>query len=115
MRNSFMRLVVIFDLPTLTKTDQRRYRKFLKFLTSEGYLMIQYSVYCKLCINNDSAKTASKKLMNNAPSEGDVRYLIITELQYQNIININNIHSLQETVTTTDRTLMIGEMNDENS
>ena len=115
MHSSFMRLIVIFDLPTETKADVRVYRKFVKFLTNDGFLRIQYSVYCKLCINSDSAKTAAKRLMNNSPSNGDVRYLIITELQYQNIVNVNDTYSLQETITTTDRTLMIGEMNDENS
>ena len=105
----------MFDLPMVTKHDQRRYRKFVEFLTSEGFLRIQYSVYGKLCINNDSAKTASKRLRNNAPSEGDVRYLIITETQYQGIVNLNGTYSLQETITTTDRTLLIGGMNNEDS
>ena len=114
-RNSFMRLIVIFDLPTETKTDQRNYRKFIKFLTKEGFLRIQYSVYSKLCINSDSAKTASKKLLTNSPTKGDVRYLIITETQYQNIVNVNNTYSIQEVITNTDRTLLIGGMNNEDS
>lgn len=114
MHSSFMRLIVIFDLPTETKTDLRNYRKFVKFLINEGFLRIQYSVYGKLCINSDSAKTATKKVTKNAPSKGDIRYLVITETQYQNIVSINNQYSLQEKVTTTDRTLMIGGMNDEN-
>ena len=115
IRNSFMRIVVIFDLPTETKADLRRYRKFVKFLVNEGYLRVQYSVYSKLCINSNSASTATKRLTNNSPAEGDVRYLVITEKQYQNIVNINDVHSLQEAVTTTDRTLMIGGMNGEDS
>lgn len=115
IRNSFMRLIVIFDLPTETKADQRRYRKFVKYLANEGYLRVQYSVYSKLCINSNSAVTASKKLENNTPSDGDVRYLVITEGQYQKIINVNNTYSLQETITTTDRTLLIGGMNDEDN
>lgn len=115
IRNSFMRLIVIFDLPTESKTDQRNYRKFVKYLTKEGFLRIQYSVYSKLCINSDSAKTASKRLSSNSPTEGDVRYLIITETQYQNIVSVNNIYSLQENITNTDRTLLIGGMNDEDS
>lgn len=115
MRNSFMRLIVIFDLPTETKKDLKEYRDFVKFLTKEGYLRIQFSVYSKLCINNDSAKTASKKIMKNSPIKGDVRYLIITETQYKSIVNVNNKYTLQEAITTTDRTLMIGGMNDENS
>lgn len=114
-RNSFMRLLVIFDLPTETKTDVKRYRKFVKFLVGDGYLRIQFSVYSKLCINHNSAITATKRLKNNSPENGDVRYLIITENQYQNIVSINDVYSLQEKLTTNDRTLLIGGMNDENS
>ena len=86
--DNFMRLILFFDLPMVTKTDQRRYRKFIKFLTGDGYIMLQYSVYCKLCINNDSVKTYKKRLEDNSPSEGNIRYLIITENQYQGIKNI---------------------------
>lgn len=110
-----MRLIVIFDLPVETKQDQRNYRKFVRYLTNEGYLMIQYSVYAKLCINANSAKTASKKLKLNSPNDGDIRYLIISEGQYQNIVSINRKYSLQEEITNTNRTLMFGEMNNENS
>ena len=49
----------------------------------------------------------------NAPAEGDVRFLIVTERQFQNIANINGSYSLQEQITTTDLTLMIGGLNDE--
>ncbi len=114
IKNRFMRLVVIFDLPTITKTDKRNYRKFVKYLKNEGYIRIQYSVYSKLCINNNSCSTASKKLENNAPKDGDIRYMIITENQYLSIANINNVYSLQEQITTMDRTIIIGGMNSEN-
>lgn len=110
-----MRLIVMFDLPVETGIDKSNYRKFVKFLSEEGYIMIQYSIYCKLCINNDAIATAKKKLENKCPLNGDVRYLAITEKQYQNIRNINNTYSLEEQITTTDRTLIIGDMNNENS
>ena len=109
----FMRLILMFDLPIETKAEQREYRKFVKFLKNEGFIRIQYSVYSKLCINKDSAKTISKHILSNSPDDGDIRYLIITENQFQNIVNVNKNYSLQEAVTTTDRTLMIGGLNDE--
>ncbi|MDD7280619.1 CRISPR-associated endonuclease Cas2 [Floccifex sp.] len=109
----FVRIILIFDLPVETKMQQKSYRQFIKFLKNEGFIRIQYSVYSKLCINKDSAKTESKRISMNAPIEGDIRYLIVSENQYQNIINLNNKHSLQESVTTTDRTLVIGGLNDE--
>ena len=111
----FVRLVLFFDLPQETKTDQRHYRQFVKYLKTEGFIRIQYSVYAKLCINNDSTKTIQKRLKNNVPDNGDIRYLIITERQYQNIVNMNSNYTLQENITTTDRTLIIGGLNSENN
>ena len=87
----FVRLVLFFDLPQETKTDQRHYRQFVKYLKTEGFIRIQYSVYA------------------------DIRYLIITERQYQNIVNMNSNYTLQENITTTDRTLIIGGLNSENN
>ena len=112
--DKFMRLIVLFDLPTLTKTDVRNYRKFVKFLTSEGFIRVQYSVYCKLCINNDSIITYKKRLETNSPVDGDIRYLAITEKQYLGIKNINNTYSLEEQITNVDRTVIIGGMNENN-
>lgn len=112
-KNRFMRLLLFFDLPVETNAQKREYRKFVKYLTSEGYIRVQYSVYSKLCINNDSAETASKKVKRSAPKEGDIRFLVITENQYKNIVDLNDSHSLQEDITTSDRVIMIGGMNDE--
>ena len=108
-----MRLMVLFDLPTETKLHLKRDRDFVKYLKSEGYIRLQYSVYSKVFINSDSVRTAEKRLLVNAPAEGDVRFLIVTERQFQNIANINGSYSLQEQITTTDLTLMIGGLNDE--
>lgn len=107
-----MRMILFFDLPTLTSRQRREYRQFIKHLDSEGFVMIQFSVYSKLCINNSSANTMAKKTIMNCPADGDIRFLIISESQYQKIVNVNDVHSLQEQVTTTDRTVMIGGMND---
>ena len=87
----------------------------LSFLLCSLCTPLQYSVYAKLCINNDSAKTIQKRLKNNVPDNGDIRYLIITERQYQNIVNMNSNYTLQENITTTDRTLIIGGLNSENN
>ena len=41
-RNRFMRILLFFDLPTETNKDKREYRKFVKFLISEGFIRIQF-------------------------------------------------------------------------
>ncbi|MSS01624.1 CRISPR-associated endonuclease Cas2 [Erysipelotrichaceae bacterium LKV-178-WT-2G] len=110
----FMRLILMFDLPVETKQQQKVYREFIKFLKNEGFIRIQYSIYSKLCINKDSAKTVSKHISMHSPTEGDIRYLIISENQYQNIVNVNKKHTLQEAITTTKRTLIVGGFSDDN-
>ena len=37
----FMRMIVFFDLPTLTNEDKRNYRKFRKVLIKNGFIMLQ--------------------------------------------------------------------------
>ena len=104
----------MFDLPVETRKQKKIYRNFVNELTSEGYIRIQYSIYAKLCINSDSANTYAKRLKRIAPTDGDIRFLVITESQYQKIENLNCAYSLQEKITTSDRTLMIGGMTDDN-
>ena len=114
IKNRFMRIILFFDLPITTAAGKREYRKFIKYLESDGFIRIQYSVFCKLCINTDSARTVSKRLMHECPNDGDIRFIIVTESQYQSITNVNESYSLQESITTTNRCIVIGGMNDEN-
>ena len=40
----YMRVIVFFDLPTLTSKERREYRRFRKFLINEGFIMMQESM-----------------------------------------------------------------------
>ena len=40
-----------FDLPTKTTADLREYRKFRKLLITNGFVMMQESVYTKMLLN----------------------------------------------------------------
>ena len=114
-KNRFMRMILFFDLPITTQEGRREYRRFVKYLESDGFIRIQYSVFCKICINSDSAKTLSKRVVRECPVDGDIRFIIVTETQYQSITNVNKTYSLQESITVDDRCIIIGGMNDENS
>ena len=109
-----MRILLFFDLPMETNNDKKEYRKFIKLLTADGFIRLQFSVYCKLCINNDSAQTEIKRLRISSPRNGNICLMSITENQFQKIININETHSLQESIATTSRMIIIEGMNDEN-
>ena len=57
-----MRLLIMFDLPVETSKERREYRQFRKRLINEGFLMIQYSVYVRVCVNKKSALNFKNKL-----------------------------------------------------
>lgn len=51
----FMRLVLFFDLPMKTKKEVKIYTHFRKYLIKNGYMMMQFSVYCKIFPNREAA------------------------------------------------------------
>ncbi|WP_416353195.1 CRISPR-associated endonuclease Cas2 [Agrilactobacillus fermenti] len=80
-----MRLMIMFDLPVETADERRNYRKFRKALINEGFLMIQYSVYVKVCVNRKSAKFAEARIKTYLPRNGLVQSLMLTEKQYNDM------------------------------
>ena len=91
-----MRVAVFFDLPTGTKAERRAATQFRKFLLDDGFDMLQYSVYTRLCPNRDVAEKHLKRVQRNAPDVGSVRLLMITEHQYTNMHIIVGEKTVQE-------------------
>ena len=81
----YMRVIVFFDLPSLSSKDKREYRKFRKMLLKNGFIMQQESVYSKLALNNTVAESVKATVRRNKPKNGIVEMLIITENQYNKI------------------------------
>lgn len=77
-----MRAIVMFDLPTETSMDRRHYRYFRKFLINEGFIMMQESVYTKICINAHTVDKIEKNIEKNKPPKGIVQIIIVTERQF---------------------------------
>lgn len=80
-----MRILVFFDLPVTTATERKAATKFRNFLLKDGYHMVQYSVYSRICNGTDSVETHESRLNLNIPSKGSIRMLTITEKQYESI------------------------------
>lgn len=78
----FMRVMVFFDLPTLTMEDRRNYRQFRKCLIKGGFIMMQESVYCKMITSPSVEKSVNNMLAKNKPPQGIVQSLIVTENQF---------------------------------
>ncbi|MCX8035123.1 MAG: CRISPR-associated endonuclease Cas2, partial [Candidatus Dojkabacteria bacterium] len=47
--SKYMRILVLFDLPVVTKKQRKIYARFRKALIKDGYDMIQFSVYQRIC------------------------------------------------------------------
>lgn len=105
MSYRFMRVIVFFDLPTLTVEDKKEYLKFRKFLLREGFIMMQESVYTKLVLNGSTANLVRNKVRKNKPKAGLVEMLTITEKQYSSIEYISGM--AQQMVLETDERLII--------
>lgn len=82
MSYRYMRQLLFFDLPVETASDRKAYRKFRSFLISEGWLMLQYSVYSKLTLNNTQATAVKNRVLKNKPTAGKVVILKVTEKQF---------------------------------
>lgn len=78
----FMRMMVFFDLPTLTMEDKRNYRSFRKILIKNGFIMLQESVYCKMMTSPSMENSMKNLIHKNKPPKGLVQTLSITEKQF---------------------------------
>lgn len=102
-----MRLIIFFDLPVVSKADRKVYASFRKYLITNGYLMMQYSVYCKLFANREAAVKHVNLLQRNVPKKGQVRILLVTEKQYSRIEIIVGGKSNQEVIVNSDSFIKI--------
>lgn len=84
--NKFMRILVFFDLPVRTKMQRKTAAQFRRFLLKDGYHMVQYSVYARVCLGMDAVEKHVNRLKGNRPPNGSARILTLTEKQYENMI-----------------------------
>ncbi len=78
----FMRLFVFFDLPVTQKKQRKIATRFRKQLLNEGFIMLQFSVYCRTCRGQDIVDREIRRIKQIIPPEGNVRILQVTDKQY---------------------------------
>lgn len=85
LEDKFMRVLLMFDVPTKSKKEQKYATKFRNELIKQGFFMMQFSVYMKICKGISSANSAVERVRGILPPLGNVRALIITEKQFDNM------------------------------
>lgn len=77
-----MWVLALFDLPTETKEQRKRYRQFRNNLLADGFMMLQYSVYGRHCPTIENANVHADRVEAYLPPVGQVRVITLTELQF---------------------------------
>ncbi len=81
-----MWMMVLFDLPVLTKKERKAATRFRKFLLDQGFEMSQFSVYLRFCAGKEQAEVYTRRVGENLPRTGKVHIVYFTDRQYENIV-----------------------------
>lgn len=77
-----MWIIVFFDLPTDNKKARKQYTVFRKQLMSDGFAMMQYSVYYRHCASKENTVVHLKRIRSIVPPDGEVRVAQFTDKQF---------------------------------
>jgi CRISPR-associated protein Cas2 len=77
-----MWLMVMFDLPVLTKENRRDYRRFVDKLEDDGYARLQFSIYVRPCVTDENTAAHAARVLEWLPPAGEVRVLKFTDKQW---------------------------------
>lgn len=105
MSYRYMRVIIFFDLPTVTVDERKAYSQFRKFLINEGFIMMQESVYTKIALNSTTSRLIQDRIRKIKPPRGLVQMLIITEKQFSGIEYV--VGSEQDTIVDNTSRLVI--------
>lgn len=101
-----MWLFVFFDLPVGTKSERRDAARFRMFLKDDGFLMLQFSVYARVCRGEENAEVHIKRVTSGLPGKGSVRALQVTDRQYARMKLLLGVASKTEKVAPKQMVLL---------
>ena len=81
-------LLLFFDIPNVSREEQRRYRKFRKAIKKDGYACMQESVYAKLVKNTVTSGTEINKIRDFAPLGASVAVLPLSLMEFSKMKNV---------------------------
>jgi len=102
-----MRLVLVFDMPVNTKEERREYKKFRDYIMDDGFLMLQYSVYTRMCPNDYSVDKHIARVKSFKPKYGNIRIIKVTENQYLNMIMVHGDKTFQQELDLSEDLIVI--------
>ncbi len=77
-----MWVLVMFDLPTITKSQRRAASRYRNLLRDLGFSMTQLSVYSRYLVNATGLLSVLPELKKSVPANGEVRVIKLTDDQW---------------------------------
>ena len=77
--------LVMYDLPTDTKTERKAAARFRKELIQDGFSMFQFSVYVRHSASSENADVHKRRVKGMLPEHGKIGILQITDKQFGQI------------------------------
>lgn len=90
MADDPMWCICMFDLPTKTKSQRRRYAEFRNMLLDSGFVFTQLSVYAKYSPSGMLSSRQVSGIKNQVPPDGEIRLVHISDRQWANAIRFCN-------------------------
>lgn len=81
-------LMAMFDLPVQTDEERKMASRFRNDLLDHGFLMIQFSVYARPCVNFEQLSKHLGIIQKMVPEAGNVRLLYITDEQWEKSVTV---------------------------
>jgi CRISPR-associated protein Cas2 len=81
-------LMAMFDLPVMTDKERKTAPRFRNDLLEHGFLMIQFSVYARPCVNFEQLQKHISIIKALVPQAGNVRLLYITDEQWAKSVTV---------------------------
>lgn len=80
-----MWVLVMYDLPTVTKKEKKIAARFRKQILADGFTMFQFSMYVRHCPSRENAEVHMQRVKNIIPEDGLVGIFYITDKQFGDI------------------------------
>jgi CRISPR-associated protein Cas2 len=81
-------LMAMFDLPVMTDKERKVATRFRNDLLDHGFLMIQFSVYARPCVNFEQLDKHLGIIQKLVPAAGNVRMLFLTDEQWEKSVTV---------------------------
>lgn len=78
----------MFDLPVITDKERKIATRFRNDLLDDGFLMIQFSVYARPCVNFEQLDKHILAIRRLVPEAGNVRLLYVTDEQWKKSVTV---------------------------